>query len=365
MRLRIGLLAKVTLIVFGLIVLLCPGTVLAKKFAWKLFLYFPPQVAEDFAGWCKDIKTQTDGNLDIKVYYSGEHPFNPSDLLQAVKDRSCEMANASSSYVGGVDPILTAFELPMMPDNSQSHLYIVKHVQEKWYDARMMEKWNQKTILWTCFPGQSFQVKDTFIDSFESLKGKKVRIYNKDSANYARILGATPVTIPWAEVYTAAQRGVIDGASGCLGTVYDSKWYEVFKYITVIDQGMSIDGITVNMDAWKELPQEYQKVLSQTAKVWQRKFWLRREMANYKKNVLAQSEFGCRVRYMDPKLRKEFGDRCKEKVWPDWVERTGDKDKAWEYIKECEKYRDEFSAMSKEKKREWLIANDFPEEVLD
>jgi len=248
----------------------------AKVYKWKLFLFYPPQVAEDFEGWVKDIKEKTKGGLDIKVFYHGEHPFKAADLLSALKDRSCDMANINSSYTGGAEPILTAFELPMMTVNTKSHLYVIEHTRKKWYDPILEKNWNQKLILWTCYPGQSLQTKDTFLESFDSLKGKKLRIYNKDTANFARAVNATPVTIPWAEVYTAAQRGVIDGATGCLGTVYDSKWYEVLKYITVTEFVMSIDGIHVNLDAWNEIPAEYQKVVLETAKDWQYRYWLRR-----------------------------------------------------------------------------------------
>jgi len=356
-----------TILTLALALTIClgPDRAEAKKFKWKLFLFYPPQVAEDFVGWCNDIRDQTGGNLEIQVFYDGEHPFKAADLFNAVRDRSCEMANINSSYTGGVAPILSAFELPMMGVNTREHLYVVNHIRDKWYDPVLEGQYNQKLLLWTCYPGQSCQTKNTFVDSFDSLKGCKLRIYSKDTANWAKVLNATPVTVPWAEVYTAAQRGVIDGATGCLGTVYDSKWYEVFKNITVTEFVMSIDGINVNLDAWKELPPEYQKIVTDTAKKWQSKYWYRREMANYKKNVLAQQVFNCRVRYMDPGFRKEVVALCKKNVWPDWVERTKTPEKAWEYIKDCEKYRDEYMALPQEKQLEWLKANDFPVEVLN
>lgn len=342
-----------------------PSAVLAKVFKWRLFLFYPPQVAEDYEGWCKDIKEKTNGNLDITVFYYGEHPFKASDLISALKDRSCDMANINSSYTGGVEPILTGFEQPMMGVGTRSHLYVIEHVRKKWYEPILEQNWNQKLLLWTCYPGQSIQTRDTFLDSFDSLKGRKLRIYSKDTANWARVLNATPITIPWAEVYTAAQRGVIDGATGSLPTVYDSKWYEVFKYITVTDFVLSVDGINVNLDAWNELPEEYQRVVLETAKEWQERYWLRRELAYYRQNVLAQREYGCKVRYINPKLRKEIAERCKKEVWPEWVKRTGQPKKALAYIKDCIKYREEFLKMSKKEQNEWLIEHSFPKEVLE
>jgi TRAP-type C4-dicarboxylate transport system substrate-binding protein len=336
----------------------------AKVFNWKLFLFYPPQVAEDFKGWCADIKEKTQGGLDIKVFYDGEHPFKASDLISALKDRSCEMANINSSYTGGVEPILSAFELPMMNTDTMSHLYVIENVKDKWYNPLLESKWKQKVILWMCYPGQSIHVKDTFLDNFDSLKGKKIRIYSKETADWAKVLNATPVTIPWAEVYTAAQRGVIDGATGALGTVYDSKWHEVFKFVTVTEFVMSVDAIHVNTDAWKELPPEYQKVVQETAKAWQYKYWLRREQANYKKITHVQMVYGARVRHMDPDFRKKVVELCEKEVWPGWIQRTGQPDKAKEYINDCLKYKNEFARMPKDKQRAWLIDHAFPKEAL-
>lgn len=343
-----------------------PEVAAAKVYKWKLFLYFPPQVAEDFEGWCKDIKNKTNGNLDIRVFYDGEHPFKAPDLTPAVKDRSCELGNASSSYIGGLEPIIHAFELPMMAEDSRSHLYVIEHVKQKWYEPLLEQKWNQKLILWTCYPGQAFHTKDRFVDSFDSLKGIKFRIYNIDTANMmARAFKATPITMPIAEVYIAAQRGVVDGATLSTVTAYDSKWFEIFRYTTIMEQVMSIDGINVNLDAWKELPAEYQKVVLETAKEWQYKFWLRREMDFLKKNLLAQKNYGVRITYANPKFRREFVEACQKKVWPDWIQRTKQPQKAQEFINDCTKYREEFAKMPKDKQKEWLIKNGFPKEVLD
>lgn len=364
MRKRCVPITVISVVILASTLFLFSGQAMAKKFQWKLFDYMSPQVAQNYAGWVNDIRKQTDGNLDIKIFYDGEHPFKPADLLTALKDRSCDMAAVTSSYTAGSEPLLTAFELPMMAVNTQSHVYVFNHIREKWYDPVLEKKYNQKLLLWEYYPGQAINVRDTFLNDFDSLKGKKIRVYSKETATWATLLNAAPVTIPWAEVYMAAQRGIIDGSTGALGVVYDSKWYEVFKYITVTDFIMSVAGIHVNLDAWKELPPEYQKVVLETAKTWQAKYWNNRETDNYKKMALTQQLYNCRVRYMDPGFRQKLVTLSKEKLWPDWVQRSGDPIKANNYIKECEKYRDEFMSMSTKDKVGWLKQNGFPVELI-
>jgi TRAP-type transport system periplasmic protein len=345
--------------------LLLPHSASAKSFKWKLFLYFPPQVAEDYAGWCKEIREKTDGNLDIKVYYDGEHPFKAGDLLTALKDGAAEMANVCSAYLGGVEPMLMAHVLPMIPTSSRDNHYIVEHIRQKWYDAILETKYNQKVLTWISFPGQAIHTKDIFLENWESLKGKKIRIYSKDTANWVVMLKGAPVTIPLSEVYTAAQRGVVDGATVAVGTGYDSKWFEIFKYTTVTEYTNGIDGINVNLTAWNSLPDDYKQVVLETAKKWQYRYQLRREMDFYMKNVWAQKNYGVKVTYISPGFRAEMIQRAEKEIWPDWVERTKEPQKAWEAVKDCVKYRDEFNKMSKKEQNDWLVKNNFPKEVLE
>ena len=61
------------------------------------------------------------------------------------------------------------------------------------------------------------------------LKGKKVRgtpAYHP----LIRMLGGAPVVLPIPEVYTALEKGVIDGAASPVVGLLGVKWYEVAKY---------------------------------------------------------------------------------------------------------------------------------------
>jgi len=68
---------------------------------------------------------------------------------------------------------------------------------------------------------------------------------------------------------------------------------------------------------------------------------------------------------MNPGFRKEVVKRCEKVVWPDWVQRTGQPEKAKEYIEDCVKYRKEFLKMSRENQKKWLISHAFPKEALE
>ena len=68
-----------------------------------------------------------------------------------------------------------------------------------------------------------------------------------------KALGATGVPVAWAELYTALQTGVVDGAENNHPSVVAKKFYEVSKFYT-LDEHMRIpDVIAMSMKLWNQL----------------------------------------------------------------------------------------------------------------
>lgn len=95
--------------------------------------------------------------------------------------------------------------------------------------------------------------------NLEDLKGLKMRtgsLFDK----FMRALGMVPVTINAPEVYTALERGVVDGFGWPVLGPRQQGWIKKVKF--VIDEpffGNSNMMAAVNMDKWKALPADVQK----------------------------------------------------------------------------------------------------------
>jgi tripartite ATP-independent transporter DctP family solute receptor len=76
-----------------------------------------------------------------------------------------------------------------------------------------------------------------------------------------RAMGATPTPMGWAEVYTAIQQKVIDGAEAQSPATYGSKLHEVIKHITKTGHINLITGIVTSAAWFDKLPPEFQTVL--------------------------------------------------------------------------------------------------------
>ena len=74
-------------------------------------------------------------------------------------------------------------------------------------------------------------------------------------------MGAAPTAMALGDVYTATQQGTIDGMENPIATLYGQAYYEVAKYITMIDYiRMPVQWIT--SESWfQSLTEEQQQII--------------------------------------------------------------------------------------------------------
>jgi TRAP-type C4-dicarboxylate transport system substrate-binding protein len=122
--------------------------------------------------------------------------------------------------------------------------------------------------------GYAFQLKSP-VSADGDLKGKKVRgtpAYHP----VIRTLGGAPVVLPIPEVYTALEKGVIDGAASPVVGLLGVKWYEVAKYLAQPSFGHTHQLFLMNLAAWNRLSDAEKKIMLEAGArmedVWYREY---------------------------------------------------------------------------------------------
>jgi tripartite ATP-independent transporter DctP family solute receptor len=101
----------------------------------------------------------------------------------------------------------------------------------------------------------------------EDAKGLKIRVM--ESSLYMeqmKAIGAIPTPIPFPEVYTALQHGLIDGTDMVNDFMPYTKFLEVEKHCTFVDSIYHIMIVLINKDKFNRLSKEHQEVLREAAK---------------------------------------------------------------------------------------------------
>jgi len=107
---------------------------------------------------------------------------------------------------------------------------------------------------------------DKEIKTPEDMSGVKLRMPGGESWQFlGKSLGANPVPIPYTELYTALQSGVVDGQDNPLPNDKAMKFYEVTDQIVMTSHNVGFGMLLISSMAWNELSPEQQAKLQAAA----------------------------------------------------------------------------------------------------
>lgn len=214
---------------------------------------YPPRT-KLFDVYLKNVEAASKG--DIKFVTSGPETVPPFEQLQPTSSGVFQVLFTHGAYHAGQTPFLLATEA-------------LSGDLKKWREAGVKEeidKHYQKSGLKLVALGQSpentaFQiVLRAPVGPSGDLHGRKIRGTQTYGGVFA-MLGASPVVLPPSEIYTALEKGVVDGAAWPVLGVLGYRWYEVGKYLLRPTFGTVIYPIFVNLDAWNKLDDNQRKIM--------------------------------------------------------------------------------------------------------
>lgn len=122
------------------------------------------------------------------------------------------------------------------------------------------------------------------IETIDDLKGMKVRVMQSDIfVDMMSALGANATPMPYGEVYSSIQTGVIDGAENNWPSYESSGHFEVAGYYTLDEHLIVPEVLVMSKASWDKLSAEDQAIVRQAAKdsvPMMREMWQAREKAS-------------------------------------------------------------------------------------
>lgn len=199
----------------------------------------------------------------IKVTFSGPEVVKPRQQLQPTMRGVFDMNLTVTPYHLGTTAVgMGVYALD--PDPTMWREKGVFDIVDKDY-----QRFNLKLVLMA--PGGSKE------DAYQAvlvkplskgplpLKGRKVRA-NRTYEPIAVPLGGSMVNLNGGDIYAGMQRGVVEGAFWPLLGALDYKWYEVAKYMMRPRFGIAVYFVAMNMDRFKKLPPDLQKIVLDEAR---------------------------------------------------------------------------------------------------
>ena len=158
--------------------------------------------------WAEKVKAASEGTLDIQLT-NGFALGNYTNVYDRVLNDFIQISWGSPSYMGGLFPKTDVVALPFIGDGSERASVALWHL---YAGGLISDEFKSIKPLGLFVPPQSgIHTRKTPIHALADLEGLRIRAGSKALNEVITALGATPNSINVGEVYTALQRGTIDG----------------------------------------------------------------------------------------------------------------------------------------------------------
>lgn len=244
------------------------GTAQADEVVKLKLAHFLPAVsnahANILAPWCEQLKEDSNGRLECEIYPSLQLGGTPATLADMARSGAADIVWTAPSYSAGKFPRIEVLELPFLlpygglEGNKLIWEYYQNHAQEDFKPYKVLAMFGDG--------GMDFHVRPKAVESLDDLKGLKLRASSRSAANTLTALGATPVSMPPAQMTESISKGVIDGALAAWEVVPPTKLDEVTNYHSSMEQGKPAIGYTVltvlmNQKKYDSLPDDLKEIL--------------------------------------------------------------------------------------------------------
>ncbi len=223
----------------------------------------PKGKAADY--FAKRVEELSHGKIKVQVYPNAQLGGDKA-VLRKMKFNAVQMAAPSFSKFTGLVPQLGLFDLPFLfKDENHLHKVLDGKVGQKLRDM-VTKKGYVALAYWDNGFKEMTDSKRPLIKP-EDCKGLKFRVMSsKVLIEQFKALGAIPVVLPFSEVYSALQQGVVDGQENTISNIYTKKFYEVQRYMTLTNHGYLGYLVVMSKKFWNRLPNDMKKVVLQAMK---------------------------------------------------------------------------------------------------
>lgn len=226
------------------------------------------QGADHFA---KLVKERTNGEVIVQVYPSSQLG-NQRDLVEGLSFGTVDMTLTGTAVLGNFIPEVSVFDLPFI-FRDVPHAYKALDTVGMELCKKGEERGMITLAIWENGIRHMTNNKRP-VRTPEDMKGLKIRVMEQPVyIQMMEALGASPTPMAMSELYTALQKGVIDGQENPLAHIATKRFYEVQKYISLTGHTYASEPLLISTIAWKKLSPEQQAIVRQAAedtRDWQR-----------------------------------------------------------------------------------------------
>jgi len=231
------------------------------------------------AKFAEIVKAKSGGKINVKLFAGGTLGGD-LQTVSALQGGTVEMTVLNAGLLAAQVKEFSAMDIPFLFNNSKEAFAVM----DSDFAKRLLNRLSDKNLVGLGYWDLGFRNVTNSkhpITKLEDFSGLKLRVLQLPTyINLINTLGANAVPMPFTELYPALETHAVDGQDNPVTVIYNSKLYEVQKYLSLTRHTYNPQVLLISKKFWEKLSPAEQKLISESAAeatVYQRKVSLERE----------------------------------------------------------------------------------------
>jgi TRAP-type C4-dicarboxylate transport system substrate-binding protein len=243
-------------------------------------------------------------------FIGGPKAMPPFEVGNAVRTGVVDVAMTTGAFYTNIMPEADALKLTQLPGPELRKNGAYELINKVWNEKANMQ-YLGRVIDYT--PFHLYLTKKIDRPDLTGLKIRITPVYR----DFFQALGATVVQTAPGEVYTALERGVVDGYGWPINGIFDFNWQEKTKFR--VDPGFYSAEVSLimNLDKWKALSQKQKDLLMRHAIAHEA------DAVSWKKvnedDIRRQAQSGIQTITFDAATARQYRERAYEVAWTNLI----------------------------------------------
>lgn len=184
------------------------------------------------------VENASNGAIDVELFIGTQLCATGEECLQGIGDGSIDIYISTSGGAAGLFPYIQVLDLPyLMSDDRVAETVLQGDFTRKLREMALADSDNMIRLMTIGNTGgwRNYANTQRTIKSPADLKGLKMRTVPADlPQQITTAVGAAPTPIPWPELFTSLQTGVVEGTANGITDIMSMKFPDAgLKYLTL------------------------------------------------------------------------------------------------------------------------------------
>ncbi|MGB7319729.1 MAG: TRAP transporter substrate-binding protein DctP [Planktotalea sp.] len=184
------------------------------------------------------VEAASNGAIEVELFIGTQLCSKGAECLQGVADGSIDVYISTSGGAAGIFPYVQVLDLPyLMADDRVAEAVLQGDFTRKMRDMALESSGGKIRLMTVGNTGgwRNFANTKRRVANPSDMEGLKIRTVVADlPQELVKALGASPTPIPWPELFTSFQTGVVEGSKNGITDIMGMKFPDAgLKYVTL------------------------------------------------------------------------------------------------------------------------------------